>query len=223
MAIAKHEKISVAVDFLLFTIEDDRLKVLVVRREEEPFQGMLALPGVAVAEQETLSHAAKRCLREETGITKNVYLEQLFTWGDNCKRDPRSRVISISYMALIPRYLLQEKTGKRVTEVMFVDVDELLRKKEKLAFDHKTMLEYARERIINKTEYTTIAFHFLPEEFTLPELQKVHEVLLGKELFNANFRKSIQDSVEDTGKMKKEGAHRPSKIYRRKEERSKES
>lgn len=213
------EKIMVAVDFLLFTIEEDKLKVLMVRREEEPFQGELALPGVAVGAQETLSHAAARCLAEETGIHEKVYLEQLYTWGDDCRRDPRGRVVSVSYMALIPREQIKERIGKRVTEVSFVEVETLLAGEENIAFDHRKILEYARERIRNKTEYTTIAFHFLPEEFTLPELQKIHEILLGKELFKANFRKSIKEYVEDTGKMKKEGAHRPSKIYRRNPER----
>lgn len=214
----KPEKIMIAVDFLLFTIEDNRLKVLMVKREEEPFRGAWALPGVAVKEEETLSHAAGRCLAEETGIEESVYLEQLYTWGDDCKRDPRGRVVSVSYMALIPREQLKEKAGKRVTEVGFLDVEALLAGERDIAFDHKTILEYGRERIRNKVEYTTIAFHFLPEEFTLPHLQKIYEILLGKELFKANFRKSIQEYVEETGKIKKDGAHRPSKIYRRNKE-----
>lgn len=213
------EKIMVAVDFLLFTIEEDQLKVLMVRRKEEPFKGQLALPGVAVKEKEALSHAAQRCLAEETGIQDSVYLEQLYTWGDDCKRDPRGRVISISYMALIPREQIKEKIGKRVTEVSFLEVEQLLSEEKEIAFDHKEILKYARERIRNKTEYTTIAFHFLPEEFTLPRLQKIYEILLGKELFKANFRKSIQEYVVDTGKIQKDGAHRPSKIYRRNEDR----
>ncbi len=211
-----HDKIAVAVDFLLFTIEDDRLKILMVRREQEPFQGLLALPGVAVAQEETLAHAARRCLEEETGITEPIYLEQLYTWGDDCRRDPRGRVISVSYMALIPREKLTEKSGKRVTEVFFAEVDQLLAPESQLSFDHKEIIAYGRERIRNKTAYTDIAFHILPEEFTLPQLQKVYEILLGKELYKANFRKSIQDMVADTGKLRKEGAHRPSKVYVRK-------
>ena len=217
MGVYVHEKISVAVDFLLFTIEDDKLKLLLVRRSEAPFGGMMALPGVAVGENETLAHAARRCLEEETGISDEVYLEQLFTWGDDCNRDPRGRVISVSYMALIPREHISEHVGKRVSEVGFVDVDALLANGELLAFDHRQIVEYGRERIRNKTEYAKLAFHFLPEEFTLPQLQRVYEILLGRQLFKANFRKSIQDLVEETGKMKKDGAHRPSKIYVRKE------
>ena len=127
----------------------------------------------------------------------------------------RGRVISVSYMALIPRERIKEKIGVRVTDVSFVEVVEFLSGEEELAFDHKEILKYARERIRNKTEYTTIAFHFLPEEFTLPELQKIYEILLGKELFKANFRKSMKDYVEETGTMRKDGAYRPSKLYRR--------
>lgn len=212
------EKITVAVDFLLFTIEEDKLKVLMVQREDGPFEGKLALPGVAVKEQETLAQAAKRCLEEETGITDEVYLEQLYTWGDDCERDPRGRVISVSYIALIPRENIKEKVGVRVIDVSFVDVEELLLSDTEIAFDHRKILEYARERIRNKAEYTQIAFHFLPEEFTLPELQRIYEILLGKELFKANFRKSIKDYVEETDKMRKDGAYRPSKVYRRKTE-----
>lgn len=215
MSVYVPAKIAVAVDFLLFTIENDKLKVLLVQRGEEPFADVLALPGVAVKEQESLAHAARRCLEEETGIKDEVYLEQLYTWGDNCERDPRGRVISVSYMALIPRERIKEKIGVRVTEVSFVEVEEFLSGEEELAFDHKEILKYARERIRNKTEYTTIAFHFLPEEFTLPELQKIYEILLGKELFKANFRKNMKDYVVETGNMRKDGAYRPSKLYRR--------
>lgn len=214
---SKHDKISVAVDFLLFTIEDDELKVLMVRRKEEPFSGMLALPGVAVLEDETLEHAARRCLEEETGITESIYLEQLYTWGDNCNRDPRGRVISISYMALIPREQLIEKIGERVLEVGFESVEKLLNE-EQLAFDHREIIQYGRERIRNKTEYTTIAFHLMPEEFTLPQLQKIYEILLGKELYKANFRKNVEKYVVDTGRQQKIGAFRPSKLYRRNQE-----
>lgn len=125
-------------------------------------------------------------------------------------------MVSVSYMALIPRSKIMENVGERVTEVRFIDAEELLLEKEQIAFDHKKIIEYGRERIRSKAEYSTIAFHFLPEEFTLPQLQKIYEILLGKELFKANFRKSIQEYVEETGKLRQDGAHRPSKIYRRK-------
>lgn len=213
-----HDKISIAVDFLLFTVEENQLKALVVRRKEEPFQGLFALPGVAVGENETLAHAAKRCLVEETGITKEIYLEQLYTWGDNCSRDPRGRVISVSYMALIPREQLEAQIGKRVSEVKFISVEDLLKEEYEMAFDHKEIISYGRERLRNKTEYTTIAFHLMPEEFTLPELQKIYEIILGKGLYKANFRKNIKDYVLETGNLKRVGAHRPSMLYKRNQE-----
>lgn len=208
-------KISLAVDFILFTIEDNRLKVLLVKRAEEPYREMLALPGVAVKEDETLIHAARRCLKEETGIKENIYMEQLFTWGDDIHRDPRNRVVSVSYFALVSRQILKEHVGQRVLSVNFYDIDWVLSDIVPLAFDHKEIISYSRERLKNKVQYSTIIFHLMDEEFTLPQLQKVYEILIGKEVFKANFRNQVKDLVEDTGKIIKNGVYRPSKIYRR--------
>ena len=207
-----YEKPCVAVDFLLITIENDRLKVLMVERSEMPFQGMPALPGVFVGMNETLDEAALRGIREEAGVTDEVYLEQLYTWGA-IDRDPRTRVISVSYMALFPSEKLHIKAGKRVLQAGFYDLEEIIEGDIALAFDHKRILKYARERIRNKTEYTCLPFHFMGEEFTLPKLQRVYEILLGKSLYKANFRKKIKDFVLETDKMETEGAHRPSRIY----------
>lgn len=208
-------KISLAVDFILFTIEDNQLKVLLVKRAEEPYQGMFALPGVAVKEDEMLIHAARRCLKEETGIEEKIYMEQLFTWGDNINRDPRNRVVSVSYFALVSRQLLKEHAGQRVLSVSFYDVDWVLSDVVQLAFDHKEIISYGRERLKNKAQYSTIMFHLVDEEFTLPQLQKIYEILIGKKVFKANFRNQVKDLVEDTGKMVKNGAYRPSKIYKK--------
>ena len=103
MTSKEYGSISVAVDFALFTIEMDRLQVLLVRRDEEPFKECLSLPGVALKEKEALSEAAYRCLKEETGLVDRVYMEQLYTWGEDCNRDPRNRVISVSYFALVDK------------------------------------------------------------------------------------------------------------------------
>lgn len=207
-----YEKPSVAVDLLVFTIENDRLKIVLVKREEYPFKDRLALPGVFVNMDETLDEAAKRGIFEEAGI-KDIYFEQLYTWGE-VERDPRMRIISVSYLSLIPCEKLQMSIGKRTSLVELYDVEELLTSDDELAFDHKKMIEYARERIKNKTEYTRIAFEFLEEEFTLPRLQKVYEILLGKSLYKSNFRRKIMSMVEETNSMTSGEAHRPSKIYR---------
>lgn len=213
---SQYKKMSVAVDLLVFTIEEDRLKLLMIEREEEPFAGKLALPGVFVGIDETLDAAAKRGIREETGL-KDIYFEQLYTFGD-VKRDPRMRIISVSYMALVPLEKLSFKAGKRTKDVYLVDVEELLASDRSVAFDHKKIISYARWRLANKVEYTLIAFHLVPEGFTLPNLQKVYEILLGKPLYKANFRKKISEFIEETEFQTSGDAHRPSRIYRLKKE-----
>ena len=133
-----------------------------------PFQNKLALPGVFVNIRESLEEAAYRGIEEETGLT-DIYLEQLYTWGDP-ERDPRMRIISVSYMALVHIHKIHLSKGKRTTQVSLYPVEELLAEETEIAFDHKKMIACARERIKNKTEYTDVAFAFLPEEFTLPQL-----------------------------------------------------
>lgn len=213
---SQYKKMSVAVDLLVFTIEEDRLKLLMIEREEEPFAGKLALPGVFVGIDETLDAAAKRGIREETGL-KDIYFEQLYTFGD-VKRDPRMRIISVSYMALVPLEKLSFKAGKRTKDAYLVDVEELLASDRSVAFDHKKIISYARWRLANKVEYTLIAFHLVPEGFTLPNLQKVYEILLGKPLYKANFRKKISEFIEETEFQTSGDAHRPSRIYKLKKE-----
>lgn len=161
----EYEKPSVAVDLLVFTVKDDRLKIVLVRRSEHPFKDMLSLPGVFVGINETLDEAAARGAREEAGLA-DIYFEQLYTWGD-IDRDPRMRIISVSYLSLTPAEKLTLSAGSRTSSAELYDVEELLSSDEELAFDHRRIIEYGRERIRNKTEYSRIAFEFLPKEFTL--------------------------------------------------------
>lgn len=203
---------SVAVDLLVFTIEEDRLKILTIRRQYPPFEGQRALPGVFVRADETLDQAAQRGLREETGL-EDIYFEQLYTWGAP-DRDPRRRVISVSYLALVDAQRLRGfGPGLRTTGAELADVQELLTA-EDLAFDHRQIIACGRERLAGKVEYTPIAFSLVPEEFTLPQLQRVYELLLGKPLYKANFRKKIAPLVEETDRSTSGDAHRPSKFYR---------
>ena len=203
---------SVAVDLLVFTIEEDRLKILTIRRQYPPFEGQRALPGVFVRGDETLDQAAQRGLREETGL-EDIYFEQLYTWGAP-DRDPRRRVISVSYLALVDAQRLRGfGPGLRTTGAELADVQELLTA-EDLAFDHRQIIACGRERLAGKVEYTPIAFSLVPEEFTLPQLQRVYELLLGKPLYKANFRKKIAPLVEETDRSTSGDAHRPSKFYR---------
>ena len=210
------KNIKVAVDLLVFTIDDQKLKVLMVKREYAPYAGWLALPGVLVGHDETLDEAAERGIQEEVGL-QNIYFEQLYTWGA-LDRDPRNRTISVSYMALVPVEQIQDfAAGQRTTEAVLLEVGELL-DMEDIAFDHKEIIRYAKWRLANKVEYTKIAFHLLPEEFTLPELQKVYEILLDKKLYKANFRKKVSALVEETNQYTSGDAHRPSKYYRLRED-----
>ncbi len=206
------EKPSVAVDILVFTVEDGRLKVVTVRRQEYPFKGDLALPGVFVGMSESVDDAAKRGIREEAGL-EDIYFEQLYTFGE-VDRDPRMRVVSIAYMALVPVEKIHLRTGLRSEKTELTDVDEILGSKEGIAFDHRQIIECGRERIRSKTETTSIAFNLMPEEFTLPELQKVYEILLGKKLYKANFRKKVAELISETDHMTSGDAHRPSRYYK---------
>lgn len=212
----EYEKPSVAVDLLVFTVKDDRLKIVLVRRSEHPFKDMLSLPGVFVGINETLDEAAARGAREEAGLA-DIYFEQLYTWGD-IDRDPRMRIISVSYLSLTPAEKLTLSAGSRTSSAELYDVEELLSSDEELAFDHRRIIEYGRERIRNKTEYSRIAFEFLPKEFTLSQLQRVYEILLGKHLYKANFRRRVAPLIEETERMTSGDAHRPSRIYREKPE-----
>jgi len=202
------EKPSVTVDIILFTITEETLKVLLVKRRIEPFRNMWALPGGFVGMNETLDQAAKRELQEETGV-KEHYLEQLYTFGEP-ERDPRGRVITISYFALINSKNLKLKADTDVIEAEWFSIDNL----PELAFDHKEILNYALERLRYKLEYTTVAFQLLPKKFTLTELQKAYEIIFNKSLDKRNFRKKILSLglIEETKETSK-GAHRPAKLY----------
>ena len=205
------DKPSVAVDVLIFTIEDDTLKIVMVKRDEFPYKGSLALPGVFVGMEESLEEAALRGVKVETGL-KDIYFEQLYTWGD-VNRDPRMRIISVSYMALVSMEQLRQKALKGNIREYLYPVNEILAEDADVAFDHQKIIAYARERIKNKVEYSTIAFNFMPEKFTLPGLQKVYEILLDKPLYKANFRKKISPMVTETDESTSGDAHRPSKFY----------
>ena len=204
---SNYQKPSVAVDIALFTIHENQLQVLLTKRQAHPFAGMLALPATFVGIYETLDECAKRALYQKTGL-QNIYLEQLYTWGD-INRDPRMRIISVSYYALVSESNIQFSELEQ--EAKFYPVDEI----KSLAFDHEKIIAYGRERIRNKINYTDIAFSLVPEEFTLPQLQKIYEILLNQKLYKANFRKKISDKIISTDKMLSGTKQRPSRIYKK--------
>lgn len=205
------EKPSVTVDIILFTVKEDNLKALLVKRAIEPFKDMWAIPGGFIRMNESLEEAAKRELVEETNV-KDVYLEQLYTFGDP-KRDPRTRVVTVAYFALVNSEKFKLKASTDVKDVRWFSMYEL----PELAFDHKKILEYALKRLRWKLEYTTLAFSLLPEEFTLTELQKIYEIIFNKKLDKRNFRKKIKalGLVKETTQYKEDVAHRPPKLYSR--------
>src|SRR5215472_17708588 len=206
----KYERPSVTVDVVMMSLRQGDLHVLLIKRRSWPFEGMWAIPGGFVNMDESLETAAKRELGEETGV-EDVYLEQLYTFGDP-GRDPRTRVITVVYFALLDSERLQVRAADDAVDVGWFSVYDL----PQLAFDHAQILEYALSRMRGKLDYTTIAFNLLPEQFTLRELQQVYEIVLHKRLDKRNFRKKVLATgiLEDTGAKKMEGTHRPARLYR---------
>ena len=201
---------AVTTDIALFTIREERLAVLLIRRRAAPFQGCWALPGGFVEMNECLEDCALRELAEETGVT-GVYLEQLYTFGKP-DRDPRERIISVTYYALAPSEILSPVAGSDAAEVAWFAMDAL----PELAFDHREVIALAQQRLRAKLDYSTVAFGFMQEEFTLGELQKVYETIRGEALDKRNFRKHILalDLISETGTSRRVGSHRPAKLYR---------
>lgn len=267
-----YKKPSVTVDDVLFTITyddavnkrslpDKELQVLLVKRGGHPYYGQWALPGGFLQMDEDLDTAAMRELKEETDIDC-TYMEQLYSWGE-VKRDPRTRVVSVSYMALIDSSKNKVQAGDDADEAQWFSVKDTLFKKEKewtnegfilrqwirldliheeitlssiiliekivegttirykrkvierkgVAFDHSRIIQYSAERLRNKLEYTDIVFGLMPERFTLSELQKTYEVILGKKLNKANFRQKVEKMVTGTNEVQKGKAHKPAELY----------
>lgn|SRR5690625_5187955 len=198
----------ITAEVVIFTIREERLSVLLRRRPRPPFAGARVLPGGRVRLDETLEEAANRQLAEKTGIT-GVYLEQLYTFGDPA-RDPRGRTIAVSYYALVPYNRLRSPEDR--PELAWYQVDEL----PELGFDHARIIAMAQERLSAKLDYSTIALQFMPERFTLSELQRVYESILGEPLDKRNFRKRVRNlhCLEDTGERYRGGNHRPAKLFR---------
>ena len=202
-------KHAIAVDVVLFTIQDGTLKVLLVKRQQAPYRGAWALPGGLVGPEESVDTAVLRELQEETNID-NVYLEQLYTFGEP-NRDPRGRVITVAYYALVNWQQFQLKARQRVSEASWFPVKRL----PALAFDHERIVEYALERLRNKINYTTVGFQLLSRQVTLTELQRSYEVILGQRLDKRNFRRKMLQLgiLKGTREFKAHGRQRPARLY----------
>jgi len=205
-----YERPSVTVDVVIFTILHRELKVLLVKRKHWPFEGMWAIPGGFVEIHEGLPEAAYRELEEEAGVSgEDVYLEQLYTFGDP-GRDPRTRVITVAYFALVAADRLNLRAASDAADVGWFSAYS----PPPLAFDHAEILEYAITRLRYKLEYTAVGFQLLPERFTLRQLQEVYEIVLSKKLDKGNFRSKLRKSgvVEPTDGYLETGG-RPACLY----------
>jgi 8-oxo-dGTP diphosphatase len=199
----------VAVDVVLLSIIDNDLKVGLIKREDQPFQGKHALPGRFVRYEEKISDTAKMALKTKGNInTDNVYLEQLYTFGENLDRDTRIRTISIVYYGLIDSHtILDQKGNKFLMESAY--------KLPSLAWDHADIIHFAVDRIRSKLYQSDLIFNLVPKEFTLSQLQRVFEIVLNQDIDKRNFRKKIQEIYvfKDLKKTRMEGAHRPAALY----------
>jgi 8-oxo-dGTP diphosphatase len=201
---------ALTVDCVVFGLDQADLKVLLIQRRLEPYQHAWALPGGFVRVDETLDEAARRELAEEAGVT-DVYLEQLYTFGD-LERDPRERVVTVAYYALAK---LSDHRIRAATDAMGVgwfSLDEL----PKLAFDHASIVARAHERLRGKVRYAPIGFELLPGKFTLTQIQRLYELVLGAELDKRNFRKKIlsMDLLVETDQVEQGVRHRAARLYR---------
>jgi 8-oxo-dGTP diphosphatase len=208
---------AVTVDLAVFTIRDDRLCALAVRRGVSPYRGRLALPGGFVLENEGLLEAARRELAEETGLDdRRMHLEQLATYGAP-RRDPRMRVVSVAYLAFAAE-LPEPSAGTDAAEASWRPVAELLTGPGRLAFDHGQILTDGLERARAKLEYSPLATVFCRSEFTVAELRHVYEVVWGAALDPRNFHRKVTGSprfLVPTGKRTTRNGGRPAQLYRR--------
>ncbi len=210
---ALYDRPSFSVDLVIFTAHEAQLQVLLVKRGAHPYKGCWALPGgfLDLHRDSTLQACAERKLLEKTGV-KAPYLEQLRTYGSR-DRDPRHWTATAAYFALIAAPAVH--LGGGPDAVRWAPVcDRAVA--DPLAFDHATILADAIERLRAKLEYTHIAVHLLPEEFTLPQLQQVYEIILQQPLDKSSFRRRVAeaDMLEPVARQSRNGSGRPAQFYR---------
>lgn len=212
------------VDVVIFSVRDDALHVLLVQRSpgaDEPFPGQWALPGgyVDVARDDSLLDCARRKLHEKTGVS-SPYLEQLGSWG-SATRDPRGWSATHVYFALLPSDDLTLARGANAADVAWFEVEAALKKRPRLAFDHAELLRAAVERLRRKVEYTSLPAFLLPTTFTLPQLQRIYEIVLGRPVDKSGFRTRMlaADFLEEVGVVESD-SNRPPMGYRLKDRES---
>lgn len=206
----EYPRAALTVDCVVFGFDESELKVLLIERGLAPFKGRWALPGGFVRVDETVDDAARRELAEETGLSK-VFLEQLYTFG-SLKRDPRERVVSVAYYALVKQAEHPATGATDASDARWFPVSAL----PELAFDHETIFQTALERLRGKVRYEPIGFELLPQKFTLSQLQHLYETVLQTALDKRNFRKKIlsMELLIPLDEQLRTGAHRPAQLFR---------
>jgi len=207
----------ITVDAVVFGYEEGNLSLLLVKRGIEPFKGRWALPGGFVNDNESLENAVERELNEEAGITLK-YLEQLYTFGEP-SRDPRGRVISVAYLGLVRPDAFELSASTDVIEADWFNINDL----PKLAFDHKSIIDKALERLRAKITYQPIGFELLNTTFSFSELERLYSSLLGRPIDRRNFRKKIMSFglLTQLSEKRKEGPGRPASLFQFDEDRYK--
>ena len=196
----------ITVDVVIVTLKNDALQVLLVKRTNEPFKDKWAIPGGYVRLSEDLDQAALRVLKEKTAVD-NIYLEQLYTFGDPL-RHPVSRVITCAYFALIRAEDIKVETTEDLAWHKVFDLPPL-------AFDHKEIIEYSLKRTRERLEMCPVAYQLLNQKFTLTEMQKAYEMIMEKKLDKRNFRKKVitTDGLRELNEFSKSGSKRPARLY----------
>jgi len=207
----KYPRPSVTTDCIIFGFDVNELKVLLIERGLEPFKGMWAFPGGFLDMDESAEEGAKRELQEETNL-EGVFIEQLYTFS-SVDRDPRGRVITIAYFALIKLADYQVKAGDDAKKAQWFSISDL----PKLAFDHRRVFEVAIERLRKKIRYEPIGFELLNRDFTIPELQQLYEAVLEQKLDKRNFRKKMMNTnllIKTGEKQRRRMKGKPAYYYR---------
>ncbi len=199
------------IDSVIFQVINDKLCVLLIKRDQEPFKGTWALPGGYNPSGETTREAMARIVDRKAGVSVNSLplVEQLFTF-DTVARDPRGHAVSVTYLGLGRD--IEPKTSKTTESPQFFPIDEL----PELAYDHGMIIEYAHQRLASKVTYTNAVFALLPKLFTLSQLQTAYEAVFCRPLDKRNFRKKFLSLglISETDEYMRQGAHRPARLYR---------
>jgi 8-oxo-dGTP diphosphatase len=205
----KYQRAALTVDCVVFGFDEDELKVLLIQRALDRFKGKWAFPGGFVHMEETLDDAARRELKEETGL-KNIFLEQLYTFGA-VNRDPRERIVSVAYYALVKLADHNTKAATDASDAKWFPISDV----PKLAFDHADVFATALARLKGKVRYQPIGFELLPPKFTLSQLQHLYEAVLETKLDKRNFRKKVLgfDLLVALKETQMAGRHRPAQLF----------